>query len=132
MKKRLFLLPLVGGFLLAGCSFELFGQKINLNLPWENQEAEQQKTNTGTGTGTGTGNNQNNGGQNQQTADYGELVATLDLHEDKSTSKSAEEVIISDQGVSLKVEKNGAQQDAGGTDQAFVANPLRIYSLLDR
>ena len=38
MKKRLFLIPLVGGFLLSGCTFKLFGTTIRLfekNTPQE-------------------------------------------------------------------------------------------------
>lgn len=64
MKKSLFLLPLAGSFLLAGCSFEIIGKKIEFKLPWEKEETAQQEDQSGKGTGNGSGSGQQNGNQN--------------------------------------------------------------------
>ena len=40
MKKGLFLLPLVGGLLLSGCTMNLFGKQINIKLPWEKESSD--------------------------------------------------------------------------------------------
>lgn len=39
MKKRLFLLPIAGGLLLASCSFQVAGNDISFKLPWEKGNA---------------------------------------------------------------------------------------------
>lgn len=57
MKKGLFLLPLLAGFVCAGCEFELFGKKFQIGGNKDNNTQQ-----NGTGTGTGTGGNTNTGG----------------------------------------------------------------------
>ena len=65
MKKRLFLLPLVGGFLLSGCTFELFGKPITINFPWEKAENQEGEGGGGSGGGSGEGGGGSGGGSGE-------------------------------------------------------------------
>lgn len=61
MKKGLFLLPLLAGFVLAGCEFTIGGKTFQIGGNKENN-TQQNGNGNGTGTGTGTGGNTNTGG----------------------------------------------------------------------
>lgn len=52
MKKRLFLLPLIGGFLLTGCELQLFGKTIKLFEKDNTQQKENDKTNNNSSSDT--------------------------------------------------------------------------------
>ena len=129
MKKRLFLLPLVGGFLLSGCTFNLFGKEITINFPWEKAEKQEGEGGGGSGGGSGEGGGGSGGGSGGGTVDPEHAEGTyLDLNVDHATTKSADLVVIEHNGVKLTIEKGSSTTACGGTDQKYVAKPLRVYA----
>lgn len=50
-KKILVMLPILSTFLLSGCQMNLFGKKININLPWEEKQSESKETDDGSSSG---------------------------------------------------------------------------------
>lgn len=139
MKKGLFLLPLAGALLLSGCTFNLFGKTITLFEKSQESGGGSGSGSGGTGGGGGSGGGGSGGGsgggggsQSGGVTPSGTKVATMDLKTDHATVKTDEQVVVENGGATVTVDRNGSKTVCGGekdgTHQAYVANPLRIYS----
>lgn len=73
MKKRLFLLPLLGSFLLSGCTFSLFGKSVTLKLPWEKESSGENQSNS-SNSGSNQNNSSNQSSESETSEDFFEFV----------------------------------------------------------
>ena len=114
MKKSLFLLPLLGGFVLAGCKITIGAKTFYL---FEKKPEEQNQDDSGNEKGSGGG-----GSQGGTTEGVLETVSTLKKAE---TSYDEETIVFSKNGYSVTVTKGSGTRtikeayDAGKDNQAF-------------
>ena len=133
MKKRLFLLPLLGGFLLTGCTFNLFGKEIKLF------EKEESASNTSNSTNSGGNNNNNSntpsGGNNSGTDSgsgatiTGTKVATVNMTNFGScVDKTADPLVYSNSGYSVTISQGECAQTISAAVTASKTYEIRVYA----
>ena len=123
MKKSLFLLPLLGGFVLSGCTITI-GNKT-FKLFEKDKQEETKKEEESSEKGSGNGGQQNQGGGSSVS---GTLLATVNLTGfADAVDKDANPLVYSNNSYTVTIEEGSAST---GLDQA-VANSktyeFRVY-----
>lgn len=146
MKKGLFLLPLLAGFVLAGCEFTIGGKTISLGGNKENN-TQQNGNGNGTGTGTGTGGNTNTGGNDSTGGNTsgdntdgggtttgggstvsGTLLATVTMTKCQDMTS---EGVFSKNGCTVEVSQGECAQTVADAVKATGNYEFRIYAKMD-
>ena len=123
MKKGLFLLPLVGGLLLSGCTFTLFGKEISL-FEKKNSNNNNNNNNSSTDPTTPTV---------VDTTPSGSLLATVTMSKNTDLQSSGEEsAVFSKSGYSVTVGKGtNTNQTVQQAVDATGNYEFRVYAKFD-
>ncbi len=131
MKKSLFLLPLVGGFMLSACTFNLFGKEIKLF------EKESSSSNSGSGSGSttpsGSGSTTPSGGGSTTPTgggggEKGTGLSTVTLYQlEDIVDKSGDPLEFTDKGCKVTVSLGANTQNSLADAVTASKYEFRIY-----
>ena len=117
MKKSLFLLPLLGGFVLTGCTITIGGK----TLTFFEKNASGNETEKGTGTGTGN--------QQSSSSGLGTALATVTLTGcQDAVDKEASPLVFTKDGYSVEVANGSASTKLPDAVKNTKTYEFRVYN----
>ena len=131
MKKGLFLLPLLAGFVLAGCEFTVFGKTFKFGDSSQKQTSNTTNNTTNNNTTNNTNNNTNNNGSSTKVD--GTLLGTVTMSKNADLKESNDDEATFENGDCKVVVSKG--QNTSNTVSAAVNGTgnyeFRVYAKFD-
>lgn len=125
MKKSLFLLPLLGGFVLTGCKFTIGNKTFKFFEKDEEKPAEENKEGEKGGGGNSGGNQQGGGGGSSIS---GTLLATVTLTGcQDAVSKEASPIVFQKDNYKVEVAQGSASTDLSQAIANTKTYEFRVY-----
>ena len=128
MKKSLFLLPLVGGFMLSACTFNLFGKEIKL---FEKDSSSSSGSGSTTPSGSGSTTPSGSGSTTPTGGGGGEKgtgLSTVTLYQlEDIVDKSGDPLEFTDKGCKVTVSKGANTQNSLADAVGASKYEFRIY-----
>ena len=126
MKKGLFLLPLLGGLVLAGCEFTVFGKTFKFG-----ESSQKQTSNTTNNTSNNTNNNTNNNNNNNNTNGGGKITSGLALVNMKALAdvvdKDADPVVFANGGCTVSISQGSSSSSLSDAVTNSAKYEFRIF-----
>ena len=124
MKKGLFLLPVVGGLLLSGCTFTLFGKEITLGK----DKSSESSNNNNNNNSNNNNNNNNNNSSSGDTTPTGTLINTVTLtNQTDKVSGSDTEYVFTNGKCSVTIGQGSSAQTVTQAATASKTYEFRVY-----